>query len=229
MKKGTNRKAAGRPRDEAVTASILRAALELADETGFDALSVEGVAARAGVGKTTIYRRWANVWAVVMDAVLAEVTRAAPIEEHATARASFRASMRSLAKAYRGKAGKLLRPLIGRAQVDADLRQAVQARWVEPRRRIGSSCRTTTPRSRMRSSTGSSITSSAGWSGAPRAGAQTARPAVDAITEPQRGPGRTRAGERHFLNREIPMTTAADLLKRHFETLSSRTPRRGGS
>src|SRR5438552_1309980 len=110
MKKGTEGKAADRPRDEAATASIMRAALELADETGFDALSVEGVAARAGVGKTTIYRRWANVWAVVMDAVLADVTRAAPIEEHATARASFRASMRSLAKAYRGKAGKFLRP-----------------------------------------------------------------------------------------------------------------------
>ncbi|AGA28350.1 TetR/AcrR family transcriptional regulator [Singulisphaera acidiphila] len=136
MKKGTAGKAAGRPRDEAATASIMRAALELADEAGFDALSVEGVAARAGVGKTTIYRRWANVWAVVMDAVLANLTQMAPIEEHPTARESFRASMRSLAKAYRGKAGKLLRPLIGRAQVDADLRQAVQAQWVEPRRRI---------------------------------------------------------------------------------------------
>ena len=136
MKKGIAAKAAGRPRDEAATASIMRAALELADEAGFDALSVEGVAARAGVGKTTIYRRWANAWAVVMDAVLDEVTRMAPIEEHATARESFRASMRTLAKAYRGKSGELLRALIGRAQVDADLRQAVQAQWVEPRRRI---------------------------------------------------------------------------------------------
>jgi AcrR family transcriptional regulator len=132
----TDRKARGRPRDEAATASILRATLELADEVGFDALSVEGVAARAGVGKTTIYRRWPNVWAVLMDAFLADMMRMAPIEEHATARESFRASMRSLAKAYRGKTGKLLRPLIGRAQMDADLRQAVQARWVEPRRRI---------------------------------------------------------------------------------------------
>ena len=114
MKKGADWKAAGRPRDEAATASIMCAALELADEAGFDSLSMEGVAARAGVGKTTIYRRWANVWAVVMDAVLADVTRMAPIEEHATVRESFRASMRSLAKAYRGKAGKLLGPLIGR-------------------------------------------------------------------------------------------------------------------
>jgi AcrR family transcriptional regulator len=136
MKNPTESKAPGRPRDEAATASIMRAALELAEEGGFDSLSVEGVAARAGVGKTTIYRRWANIWGVVMDAVLADLTRMAPIKQHATARESFRASMRSLAKAYRGKAGKLLRPLIGRAQVDADLRQAVQSRWVEPRRRI---------------------------------------------------------------------------------------------
>src|ERR1700761_4714002 len=57
MKKGTAGKAPGRPRDKAVTASVMRAALELADEAGFDALSVEGVAARAGVAKTTIYRR----------------------------------------------------------------------------------------------------------------------------------------------------------------------------
>src|SRR5437773_1536062 len=116
--------------------AILRAALELADEVGFEALSVEGVAARAGVGKATVYRRWPNVWAVVMDAFLADVTRLAPIEEHATARASLRASMRSLARAYRGKTGKVLRPLLGRAQMDEELRAAVRARWVEPRRRI---------------------------------------------------------------------------------------------
>src|SRR5580704_9516701 len=79
MTKGTTVRASGRPRNEAATASIMRAALDLADEAGFDALSVEGVAARAGVGKTTIYRRWANVWAVVMDAVLADVTRLVPI------------------------------------------------------------------------------------------------------------------------------------------------------
>jgi len=126
----------GRPRDPEATASILRVALELGEESGFDGLTVEGIAARAGVAKTTIYRRWQNAWAIVMDAFLAEVTRTAPLQERATARESFAASMRLLARAYRGRQGKILRPLLGRAQVDANLREAVRKRWVEPRRQV---------------------------------------------------------------------------------------------
>jgi AcrR family transcriptional regulator len=126
----------GRPRDTRATETILRAALELGEELGFDGVTVEGVAARAGVGKTTIYRRWPNVWAIVMDAFLAEVTRQAPIQEWATARESLAASMRLLARAYRGRQGKVLRPLLGRAQVDEELRKAVREHWVVPRRHI---------------------------------------------------------------------------------------------
>jgi AcrR family transcriptional regulator len=128
--------APGRPRDPQTTASILRATLDLAEELGFDGLSVEGVAARAGVAKTTIYRRWPNVWAIVMDAFLADVTRLAPIQERTTARESLAASMRLLARAYRERQGKVLRPLLGRAQVEPDLLEAVRTRWVEPRRQV---------------------------------------------------------------------------------------------
>jgi AcrR family transcriptional regulator len=42
-------------------------------ELGFRNLSVESLAAAAGVGKTTIYRRWPNKAAVVMDAFLIHV------------------------------------------------------------------------------------------------------------------------------------------------------------
>lgn len=48
----------GRPRSEEAHRAILDAAIDLFIEQGFEALSIEGVAARAGVGKTTIYRRW---------------------------------------------------------------------------------------------------------------------------------------------------------------------------
>jgi len=128
--------ATGRPRDSKATALILRTALELGEALGFDGLTVEGIAARAGVAKTTIYRRWPNVWGIVMDAVLAEMNRAAPIQVRPTARASFTASMRLLARSYRGRQGKLMRLLLGRAQMDERLRDAVQNRWVEPRREI---------------------------------------------------------------------------------------------
>ena len=125
-----------RSRGADATASILSAALALGEEVGFEALTIEGIADRTGVAKTTIYRRWPNVSALVMDAFLNEVMRAAPIRERATARESFSASMKSLARAYRGQQGKIMQPLLGRAQVDERLRDAVKTRWVEPRRQI---------------------------------------------------------------------------------------------
>jgi AcrR family transcriptional regulator len=59
----------GRPRSEKSHRAILDATLELLAEQGFDGLSIEGVADRAGVGKTTIYRRWANKEALVSAAL----------------------------------------------------------------------------------------------------------------------------------------------------------------
>ena len=48
----------GRPRSERAEQAIIDAALELFGEHGVEGLSCEAVAARAGVGKATIYRRW---------------------------------------------------------------------------------------------------------------------------------------------------------------------------
>jgi AcrR family transcriptional regulator len=126
----------GRPRDPATSQSILEAALALGGEVGFDALTVESIAERAGVGKATIYRRWPNAFAIVMDAFLAEVMRAAPIQHRATARESFTASMISLARLYRGHQGKMMRALVGRAQGDEKLMRILATHWVEPRRKI---------------------------------------------------------------------------------------------
>jgi AcrR family transcriptional regulator len=50
----------GRPRDPGADEAILSATLDLVTDQGFGGLTVEAVAARAGVGKATIYRRWAT-------------------------------------------------------------------------------------------------------------------------------------------------------------------------
>jgi AcrR family transcriptional regulator len=60
--------AAGRPRSEEAHRAILDATLELLVEVGFSAMTVEGVASRAGVGKATIYRRWASKLPLVVEA-----------------------------------------------------------------------------------------------------------------------------------------------------------------
>jgi AcrR family transcriptional regulator len=59
-------------RNERSRRAILEAASELVADTGFVRLTVEAIAARAGVGKQTIYRWWPSKGAVVFDALLAE-------------------------------------------------------------------------------------------------------------------------------------------------------------
>ncbi|PZG08964.1 TetR/AcrR family transcriptional regulator [Nonomuraea aridisoli] len=61
---------AGRPRSEKAEKAIIEATLDLIGEgTGVSELSIEAIASRAGVGKTTIYRRWSNKEDLVVDAL----------------------------------------------------------------------------------------------------------------------------------------------------------------
>jgi len=59
----------GRPRSAAADEAILAAVLEELTDVGFDELTIERIAARAGVGKATIYRRWSSKTDLVVDAV----------------------------------------------------------------------------------------------------------------------------------------------------------------
>lgn len=59
----------GRPRSVQADQAILKATLQLIAQDGVQGMSLEGVAGRAGVSKTTIYRRWANKDALVLDAL----------------------------------------------------------------------------------------------------------------------------------------------------------------
>jgi AcrR family transcriptional regulator len=58
-------------RSETSRKAILLAAFELVGEVGYDKLTIEGIAARAGVGKQTIYRWWPSKGTVIFDAFLA--------------------------------------------------------------------------------------------------------------------------------------------------------------
>src|SRR5215468_364049 len=74
-----DRKAPGRPRSARADEAIIEAVLDLlAEGSSLEALSIEAVAARAGVGKATIYRRWPNKEALVIDAI-GELKGALPV------------------------------------------------------------------------------------------------------------------------------------------------------
>jgi AcrR family transcriptional regulator len=72
MQVSTDRRVAprpGRPRSSTAHEAILQAALALFIKQGFEGMSLEAVASRAGVGKATIYRRWSSKEDLVIDAV----------------------------------------------------------------------------------------------------------------------------------------------------------------
>ena len=126
----------GRPRSERRHHAILQTAIDLVLEFGFRPVSIESIAAKAGVAKTTIYRRWPNKAAVVMDAFM---LRFGSETQFATARKvtdSIRLQMRSMARAFRSKDGAVVKALLAEAQFDAELATAFRERWTLPRRKM---------------------------------------------------------------------------------------------
>ncbi|MEV0587892.1 TetR/AcrR family transcriptional regulator [Nonomuraea sp. NPDC050310] len=92
---------AGRPRSEKAEKAIIEATLDLIGEgVGVSELSIEAIAARAGVGKTTIYRRWSNKEDLVVDALAA---LKAPVPE--LAGVSVREDLVTMLETMRSEAG----------------------------------------------------------------------------------------------------------------------------
>ncbi len=126
----------GRPRSPRIQQAILNAAVELVLEIGFKSLTIDAIAAKAGVGRMTIYRRWPNKAAIVMEAFVARVDPGTLFLSAKSYAESIRLQMRTMAKAFRGKDGALIRALLAEAQFDPELATALRERWTMPRRRM---------------------------------------------------------------------------------------------
>ena len=126
----------GRPRSEQLHKAILQTAFDLVLEVGFREVSIESIAAKAGVGKTTIYRRWPNKAAVIMDAFMMRVGADTLFPRADTVTDSIRLQMRTMAKAFRGRDGALVKALLSEAQFDAELATTFRERWTLPRRKM---------------------------------------------------------------------------------------------
>jgi len=125
----------GRPRSADIDRAILRTATELLARDGLARMSIEEVAARAGVGKTTIYRRWQSKGALALDAFLAEFQAQQPPPDTGTLRGDMLAALRAWIRAVTAtSAGTMLADLVAAAQRDAALAQAWRDRVIEPLR-----------------------------------------------------------------------------------------------
>ena len=126
--------ATGRPRSQAAHAAILKAALRLVAKRGFRAVSVNEIAAEAGVGKMTLYRHWPNKATVVMDALLELIGDETAFPEADSALESLRRQLHLQAAFFRSSRGNLIRSLVSEAQSDPELATAFPDRWLSPRR-----------------------------------------------------------------------------------------------
>lgn len=86
----TMRRSPGRPRSTEADAAILDATIELFAEVGLEGLTIEGVAALAGVGKGTIYRRYPNKLDLVVSAVRCYARAGEPAPDTGSTRGDVR-------------------------------------------------------------------------------------------------------------------------------------------
>ena len=124
----------GRPRSEEAHHAILSAAISLIREVGYDALAMDAIAARAGVGKATVYRRWATKETLVAEA-LERIMRSIPVPDTGTTEGDLRVMMRSSMDMYRDPATKgLLSGLIAAMARSERIAQAVRSGFLAARR-----------------------------------------------------------------------------------------------
>ena len=125
----------GRRRSERSHAAIVRATQDLLVERGYRELTIEGVAARAGVGKQTIYRWWPSRAALVLEAYLAG-SEALPLPpESSSVREDVRALIGWLADVLAQPiGGRVVAGLVADLQHDPDLAAGFQREVVPARR-----------------------------------------------------------------------------------------------
>jgi AcrR family transcriptional regulator len=125
----------GRPRSEQARQAILRTTLKILGKNGFSDFKIEEVAARASVGKATVYRWWPNKGALIADAFASSTTRKLRFPDTGSVFADMSQQMRQLIKVFRSRRGRIVSAILAAGQSDKDLIEAFRERFLWPRRR----------------------------------------------------------------------------------------------
>jgi AcrR family transcriptional regulator len=116
--------------------SILDATSELLGEVGYTALTIEGVAARAGVGKATVYRWWPTKGALVIEALSAALPPPDPIETGDLRQDLLTAIRRVVQTFARSPEGAVIPALAADLIGDPVMAEQFRAQIIRPRRSV---------------------------------------------------------------------------------------------
>jgi len=126
----------GRPRDARADDAILDAAVEILAEQGPSGFTVDAVAARAGVGKATIYRRWSSRGALLLDTAHHRIGLEVDDPDTGTVAGDMVVTLVDLGRKLREThAGRVLPVVMSEAAINPEMRP-ILAGFVADRRRL---------------------------------------------------------------------------------------------
>ncbi len=122
----------GRPRSEKSRKAILNATNKLLLQTSVQELSIESIAKKAKVGKTTIYRWWPNKTAVVMDALANQPGMQTPLPTASSHREAITMQLDKLVRLVDSNNGKTIAQLFSEAQASKVSLEIFKDNLLEP-------------------------------------------------------------------------------------------------
>jgi len=125
----------GRQRSEAADHAILSATLDLLSETGYGALTVAAVIARAGVSSATLYRRWPTKQDLVAAALASLHAEVVDIDTGSLS-TDIEAMVRSTAQAMTVKREDIAQDIAAELRRNPEFRAAINEKFIQPRRAL---------------------------------------------------------------------------------------------
>ncbi len=117
-------------RSARVRAAVLRATFEELASVGYPALSFEALARRAGVHKTTLYRRWEGKEDLLLDALLEHAGQAVPVPDTGSLRGDLRSLAREIVGNITSPEGEaIVRAISSLQHPEPALREAIDRFW----------------------------------------------------------------------------------------------------
>jgi len=131
----SSKKSPGRPRSAQSHQAMLQATLKLLAEIGFEAMSIEAIASRAGVGKTTIYRRYSGKAELVADAI-ESIREEVIIPDTGSLWGDMNALIQNAAQISLNPLGRqTVAMIISSASSNAEFAQIYWTKYLQPRRK----------------------------------------------------------------------------------------------
>jgi AcrR family transcriptional regulator len=122
----------GRPRSEKSRVAILKATNALLLHTSVQELSIEAIAKKAKVGKTTIYRWWPNKTAVVMEALSTQPAMQEPMPTAQSNAEALRLQLKKLIRLLHSKNGETIAQLFSEAQANEESQKIFENSFLGP-------------------------------------------------------------------------------------------------